>query len=187
MLSRVQMMLSFLINSLLQKCYSFSKSVAVGSCCVCIRLWLFVSLKKRSRTRRLVRYYPYYNYILLRLLKYGFCKKLLRYKWTSDQLNTFFLTFWLVTQQTSQKVRKKVFNWSEAHLYQSNFLQNPSLSDQLVSFIWEIWLLANMTTFTKQFSWPSGVEGCVNGSQISDTYIGFSLITANSIASKLEG
>ena len=26
-------------------------------------------------------------------LKYGFCKKLLRYKWTSDQLNTFFLTF----------------------------------------------------------------------------------------------
>ena len=29
-------------------------------------------------------------------LKYGFCKKLLRYKWTSDQLNTFFLPFWLV-------------------------------------------------------------------------------------------
>ena len=23
-------------------------------------------------------------------LKYGFCKKLLRYKWTTDQLNTFF-------------------------------------------------------------------------------------------------
>ena len=29
------------------------------------------------------------------------------------------------TQQTSQKVRKKVFNWSEVHLYISNFLQNP--------------------------------------------------------------
>ena len=29
------------------------------------------------------------------------------------------------TKQTSQKVRKKVFNWSEVHLYRSNFLQNP--------------------------------------------------------------
>ena len=47
------------------------------------------------------------------LLKYGFCKKLLRYKWTSDQLNTFFLTFWLVCCV------------SEVHLYRSNFLQNP--------------------------------------------------------------
>ena len=27
-------------------------------------------------------------------LKYGFHKKLLWYKWTSDKLNTFFLTFW---------------------------------------------------------------------------------------------
>ena len=61
------------------------------------------------------------------LIKYGFCKKLLRYKWTSDQLNTFFLTFWLVTQQTSQ-VRTKVVNWSEVHLYRSNFLQNPYFS-----------------------------------------------------------
>ena len=59
------------------------------------------------------------------LLKYGFCKKLLWYKWTYDQSNTFFLTFWLVTQQTSQKERKKVCNWSEIHLYRSNFLQNP--------------------------------------------------------------
>ena len=42
-------------------------------------------------------------------LKYGFCKKLLWYKWTSNQLNTFFLT-WLVSCVTSQKVRKKVFN-----------------------------------------------------------------------------
>ena len=31
--------------------------------------------------------------ILVSTLKYGFRKKLLRYKWTSDQLNTFFLTF----------------------------------------------------------------------------------------------
>ena len=53
-------------------------------------------------------------------LRYGFCKKLLRYKWTSDQLNTFFLTFWLVCCVTSQKVRKKV--------YRSNFLQNPYFS-----------------------------------------------------------
>ena len=28
-------------------------------------------------------------------------------------------------KQASQKLRKKVFNWSEVHLYQSNFLQNP--------------------------------------------------------------
>ena len=39
-------------------------------------------------------------------------------------------TFWnriytKVTQQNSQKVKKKVFNWSEVHLYRSNFLQNP--------------------------------------------------------------
>ena len=59
------------------------------------------------------------------LLKYGLCKKLLRYKWTSEQLNTFFLTFWLVCCVTSQKVRKKVFNWSDAHVYRRNFLQNP--------------------------------------------------------------
>ena len=29
------------------------------------------------------------------------------------------------TQQFGQKVRKKVFNWSDVHLYHSNFLQNP--------------------------------------------------------------
>ena len=40
-------------------------------------------------------------------------------------MNTFYPTFWLVCCVTSQKVRKKVFNWSEVHLYRSNFLQNP--------------------------------------------------------------
>ena len=44
-------------------------------------------------------------------LKYGFCKKLHRYN-----------------SKTSQKVRKKMFNWSEVHLYRSNFLQNPYFS-----------------------------------------------------------
>ena len=58
-------------------------------------------------------------------LKYGFCMKLLRYKWTYDQLNTFSLTFLLFTQQTSQKEGKKVFNLSEVHFYRSNFIQNP--------------------------------------------------------------
>ena len=67
----------------------------------------------------------------LHLLKYGFCKKLLRYKWTSDKLNTFFLTFWLVCYVTSQNVKKKVFNCSEVHLYRSNFLQNPYFTWQL--------------------------------------------------------
>ena len=51
--------------------------------------------------------------IWLYVLKYGFCKKLLRYKWTSDQC-------W-----SGKKVKTKVLNWSEVHLYQSNFLQNP--------------------------------------------------------------
>ena len=60
--------------------------------------------------------------ILMHWLKYGFCKKLLRYKCTSDQLNTFFLT---VCTANQSKVWKKVFNWSEVHLYRSNFLQNP--------------------------------------------------------------
>ena len=36
------------------------------------------------------------------ILNYGFCNKLLRCKWTSDQLNTF-SSLWLITQQTSQK------------------------------------------------------------------------------------
>ena len=54
-------------------------------------------------------------------LKYGFCQKLLRYKWTSDQLDTFFLTF----QHWSGQ---KVFKCSEVHLYRSNFLQNPYFS-----------------------------------------------------------
>ena len=58
-------------------------------------------------------------------LKYGFCKKLIWYKWTSDQLNTFVLTFFPDQHWSGQKVRKKVFNWSEVHLYRSNFLQNP--------------------------------------------------------------
>ena len=29
---------------------------------------------------------------------------------------------------SGQKVRKKVFNWSEVHFYQTNFLQNPYFS-----------------------------------------------------------
>jgi hypothetical protein len=35
-------------------------------------------------------------------------------------------------QQTSQKVRKKVFNWSEVHLYQSNLLKNPYFNNVLI-------------------------------------------------------
>ena len=62
------------------------------------------------------------------LLKYGFCKKLLRYKWTFDQLNTFLLTFCPDQCWSGKKVRTKVFNWSEVHLYRSNFLQNPYFS-----------------------------------------------------------
>ena len=41
------------------------------------------------------------------ILKYGFCKKLHRYKWTSDQLNTFVLTFCPDQHWSGQKVRKK--------------------------------------------------------------------------------
>ena len=36
---------------------------------------------------------------------------------------------------SGQKVRKKVFNWSEVHFYQSNFLQNPYLSKNLLNFV----------------------------------------------------
>ena len=61
-------------------------------------------------------------------LKYGFCKNLLRYQWTSDKLNTFVLTFFPNQHWSGQKVRQKVFNWSEVHLYRSNFLQNPYFS-----------------------------------------------------------
>ena len=49
------------------------------------------------------------------ILKYGFCKKLLRYKWTSarDQLNTFVLTFFQISADqcwSGKKVWTKVFN-----------------------------------------------------------------------------
>ena len=54
-------------------------------------------------------------------LKYGFFKKLIWYKWTSDQLNTFILTFCPDQHWSGQKVRKKVVNWSDVHLYLSNF------------------------------------------------------------------
>ena len=48
---------------------------------------------------------------------------------------------WLVYvhSKTSQKVREKMFNWSEVHLYRSNFLQNPYFkwaSRKLVGFAW---------------------------------------------------
>ena len=59
-------------------------------------------------------------------LKYGFCKKLSQYKWSSDKLNTFSITFWPVC--CAHKAHTA--NWpkqeeKEVHLYQSNFLQNP--------------------------------------------------------------
>ena len=37
-----------------------------------------------------------------------------------DFVRSYFGTNW-----SGKKVRTKVFNWSEVHLYQSNFLQNP--------------------------------------------------------------
>ena len=40
--------------------------------------------------------------------------------------------FDLCAQQTSQTVRKKVFNWSEVQLYRSNFLQNPYFSSAII-------------------------------------------------------
>ena len=46
---------------------------------------------------------------------------------TNEPLTSWTLFDWfdVHTKQTSQKGRKKVFNWSEVHLYRSNFLQNP--------------------------------------------------------------
>ena len=45
-----------------------------------------------------------------------------------DQLIAFFLTFWPDQCWSGQKVRKKVFNWSEVYLYRRVFLQNPYFS-----------------------------------------------------------
>ena len=42
------------------------------------------------------------------------------------------MNLWPVEQQTSQKVRIKVFNWSKVHLYRSNFLQNPYFSEKMI-------------------------------------------------------
>ena len=54
--------------------------------------------------------FRYYN-INIFSSKYGFCKKLLQYKWTSDQLNTFVFTFF------SRSVRTKVFHILERQHY----------------------------------------------------------------------
>ena len=53
-------------------------------------------------------------------LEYGFCNKSLRYKWSSDQLNTFSSLFGGSVQFSAALAKK----WLEFHLYQSNFLQN---------------------------------------------------------------
>ena len=62
-------------------------------------------------------------------LKYGFCKKLLTSVqislWPVEHFFPHFLTGLLCDQS---KGEEKVFNWSELHLYRSNFLQNPYLS-----------------------------------------------------------
>ena len=47
-------------------------------------------------------------------------------------VGTLFSSLFDWSQQTSQKVRKKVFNWSEVHLYRSNFLQNPYFSARIL-------------------------------------------------------
>ena len=79
---------------------------------------------------------PAKNVICESSLKYGFCKKLLWYKWTSDQFNTFVFTFCPDQCWSGQKVKTKVLNWSEVHLYRSNFLQNPYFSTQCSNPSW---------------------------------------------------
>jgi hypothetical protein len=53
------------------------------------------------------------------ILKYGFCKKL-----TLVQMNLWPVEHFF-SADPAKKWGKKVFNWSEVHLYWSNFLQNP--------------------------------------------------------------
>ena len=45
--------------------------------------------------------------------------------WILKEVTLVQMKFWPVDHWSSQKVKKKVFNWSEVHLYQSNFFQNP--------------------------------------------------------------
>ena len=47
-------------------------------------------------------------------------------------LGTLFSSRFDWSQQTSQKVRKKVFNWSEVQSQRSNFLQNPYFSARIL-------------------------------------------------------
>ena len=102
------------------------------------------------------------------LVKYGFCKKLLRYKWTSDHLNTFF--FKIGKEQVSLPIlRKKVFNWSEVHLYRSNFLQNPYFSSASLThhwmhkkqgFLWFLYIPRRKVLCTIRFSYFYTSRGC---------------------------
>ena len=61
------------------------------------------------------------------ILKYGFCKKLLRYKWTSDQLNIFFLTFWGQKCSTGQR-----FTCTEVTSYKIHTLECKKIEFLLV-------------------------------------------------------
>jgi len=95
-------------------------------------------------------------------LKYGFHKKLLRYKWTSDHLNTFFLAFF-----PDQ-------HWSEVHLYQNNFLQNPyCLTKSIFSYKIHIlaWLNVPLNTSTTLLQLSYSFSLCC----IHSTSVGFAL------------
>ena len=61
------------------------------------------------------------------LLKYRICKKLLLYKWTSEQLNIFSSKLdWGLCANLI--LMKKVFNYSEVHSWRSNFFKNKYFS-----------------------------------------------------------
>ena len=88
--------------------------------------------------------------------------------WSTDFVRSYFgtnepLTSWRLvsslfdwshTEQTNHKVREKVFNWSEVHLYWSNFLRNPYFNWRARKIPSSVWLMAQMNYYAWKMRAP---------------------------------
>ena len=69
------------------------------------------------------------------LLKYGFRKNLLRYKWTSDHLNTFSLLFFQISADLEKKWGKKCSTGQKLISTEVTSYKNPYFSSKVKNHI----------------------------------------------------
>ena len=98
------------------------------------------------------------------LLKYGFCKKLLRYKWTSNKLNIFFPLFdW----SHSKPIVKKLLGWA---VHKGGWRKGSKIDQNLPT-----------NCFRKLLTWEGG------GKEDVDVFYGWSLMEVRRNCSPREG